>query len=172
MSDGSKPPILVEGLWKQLRRGQRADTVRDLIALAGRAVTGKARADKEDQLFWALRDVSFEVERGFGPNGSGKSTLLKLLAGIMQPTRGKVHTEGRVGALIEIAAGFHGELTGRENIYLQGSVMGLPRREVARRFDRIVEFSGIGEFLDLEALLERYGRASRPSRRTSTPTYC
>jgi ABC-type polysaccharide/polyol phosphate transport system ATPase subunit len=101
----------------------------------------------------ALRHVSFVVDRGeafgiIGRNGSGKSTLLKLISGILKPTAGKVSVNGRVAALIELGAGFHPEITGRENIYINGIMLGLSRREVDQRFDKIVEFSGISEFLD------------------------
>jgi ABC-type polysaccharide/polyol phosphate transport system ATPase subunit len=101
----------------------------------------------------AIRNLSFEVHRGeafgiIGRNGSGKSTLLKLISGILKPTTGKVTVNGRVAALIELGAGFHPEITGRENIYINGIMLGLTRREIDQRFDRIVEFSGISEFLD------------------------
>jgi ABC-type polysaccharide/polyol phosphate transport system ATPase subunit len=101
----------------------------------------------------ALRNVSFAVDRGeafgiIGRNGSGKSTLLKLISGILKPTTGRVSVNGRVAALIELGAGFHPEITGRENIYINGIMLGLSRREVDQRFDKIVEFSGIAEFLD------------------------
>ena len=103
--------------------------------------------------FDALQDVSFEVHRGeavgvLGHNGSGKSTLLKVLAKILPPDRGSVRTVGRVASLLELGAGFHGDLSGRENIYLNGAILGLTRSEVAERFDEIVEFAGVGPFLD------------------------
>lgn len=160
----ARPGIRCDDVWKRFRRGQRHNTLRDLLpALAGRAVgRGPARASD----FWALRAISFETAPGevlgvIGPNGAGKSTLLKLLAGVLAPTRGTVHVEGRVGALIELAAGFHGELTGRENIYLQGAIMGMPRSEIEEKFDRIVAFSEIEDFLDTQVKRYSSGMAAR-----------
>ncbi|MBI3207976.1 MAG: ABC transporter ATP-binding protein [Candidatus Solibacter usitatus] len=103
--------------------------------------------------FWALKDVSFPVERGeivsiVGPNGSGKSTLLQIVAGILQPTSGRVRTEGRIAALLELGAGFNPEFTGRENVFLNGEIMGLSRQEMTRAFPKIAAFAEIGEFLD------------------------
>ena len=103
--------------------------------------------------FWALRDVSFRAEKGeilalVGPNGSGKSTLLQIVSGLLQPTRGRVLTEGRVAALLELGAGFNPEFTGRENVYLNGEIMGLSRREVDHAFPSIEAFAEIGEFIN------------------------
>lgn len=103
--------------------------------------------------FWAVEDVSFEVERGealgiIGPNGAGKTTILKMLSGIFMPDKGEINIKGRIGALIEIGAGFHPMLTGRENIYINGTVLGLSKREIDKKFDSIVEFADIGDFLD------------------------
>lgn len=103
--------------------------------------------------FWALRDVSLSVEPGetvglLGHNGSGKSTLLKCIAGILRPTSGTITTTGRLSALLELGAGFHPDLTGRENVYLNGSILGLPRREIERRFDEIVAFAELESFID------------------------
>jgi lipopolysaccharide transport system ATP-binding protein len=157
MSDGSSPRgwIRAEGLWKQFRLGERHDSLRDLLpALFGRALGGGAGgAEPGENAFWALRDLSFEVRPGqalgvIGGNGAGKSTLLKLLTRIVRPTRGWCEVRGRIGALIEIAAGFHPDLTGRENVFLQGAIMGMRNAEIRAQFDRIVEFSGVSRFID------------------------
>src|SRR5208283_2047278 len=103
--------------------------------------------------FWALKDVSFEVKKGetvgiIGKNGSGKSTLLQLICGILQPTTGSVEANGRVSALLELGAGFNLEFTGRENVFMNGAILGISRAEMETRFDQIAAFAGIGEFLD------------------------
>ena len=118
--------------------------------LRGRRADADRAADRE---LWALRDVSFEVPRGtvmglIGHNGAGKSTLLKILSRITDPTSGSAWIDGRVGSLLEVGTGFHPELSGRENIYLNGSILGMTRREISRKFAEIVEFSEIGRFLD------------------------
>src|SRR5207247_1017378 len=107
----------------------------------------------DEQGFWAVQDVSFEVGPGealgiIGRNGAGKSTALKLLTRILKPTRGVSAVVGRAGALIEIAAGFHPDLTGRENVFLQGAIMGMRRSDIAERFDQIIEFAGVERFID------------------------
>ncbi|MDD5351267.1 MAG: ABC transporter ATP-binding protein [Chthoniobacteraceae bacterium] len=109
------------------------------------------RAPKET--FWALRDVSFSLERGevvgvIGRNGAGKSTLLKVLSQITAPTSGEIDLHGRVGSLLEVGTGFHPELTGRENIFLNGAILGMNRREIVSQFDAIVDFAGVERFLD------------------------
>ena len=152
----TEPGIIFDGIWKKFQRGEVHDSLRDLIPamarrLAGRGPRGDQLAGKDD--FWALQDLSFEVKPGevlglIGGNGAGKSTALKVMNGILRPSRGRRIVRGRVGALIEIAAGFHPDLTGRENVFLQGSIMGMPRQLIQQKFDEIVEFSGIGEFID------------------------
>jgi homopolymeric O-antigen transport system ATP-binding protein len=151
----SQSHLVFDHVWKKFRRGERHDSLRDLIPAAVTWLMRGAPAADElaEQQFWALKDVTFEVRPGqalgiIGPNGAGKSTILKVLTKILKPTRGRCEVRGRVGALIELAAGFHGDLSGRENIFLQGAIMGMRRAEIARRFDEIVEFSGIAEFID------------------------
>ena len=112
-----------------------------------------SRIRRRSEEFWAVRDVSFEVERGealgiIGHNGAGKSTILKLLANITSPTKGEITIQGRLSALIEVGSGFHPELTGRENIYLNGSILGMRRREITTKFDSIVDFAGVSQFID------------------------
>jgi homopolymeric O-antigen transport system ATP-binding protein len=114
----------------------------------------RLRQARNEDTFWALRDVSFDVQRGealgvIGHNGAGKSTLLKLLASITAPTSGEIVISGRLSALIEVGSGFHPELTGRENVYLSGAILGMKRKEIADKFDRIVEFSGVAPFIDV-----------------------
>src|SRR5213082_2142763 len=146
--------VVFEGIWKKFRRGERHDSLRDLVPALARGLARRRRPlDLAEQEFWAVRDVSFEVGAGealgiIGPNGAGKSTILKLLTKILRPTRGRVEMRGRVGALIEVAAGFHPDLTGRENVFLQGAVMGMKRAEIQMRFDEIVDFAGVSEFID------------------------
>ena len=141
-------------VFKRFRRGERYDSLRDLIpSLVKRAV----RRDRERALtaeeFWVLNDISFELQKGetlgiIGHNGAGKSTMLKHLSGIMEPTRGSIEVNGRLSALIEVGAGFHPDLTGRENVFLNGVILGMTRAEVRRKFDEIVDFAGLEEFID------------------------
>ncbi|MCX5762780.1 MAG: polysaccharide ABC transporter ATP-binding protein [Gemmatimonadetes bacterium] len=143
--------IHAEGLGKSYRigRGPRATTLAERLVNAVRHPFGTGT----DEAFWALRDASFEIPRGqavgiIGRNGAGKSTLLKLLSRITTPTTGWGELRGRVGSLIEVGTGFHPELTGRENVYLNGAILGMRKHEVARRFDEIVAFAGIEQFID------------------------
>ncbi|MCX7591811.1 MAG: ABC transporter ATP-binding protein [Kiritimatiellae bacterium] len=130
----------------RLKRGG----VRTLKAAVIEAVTGRGRKGLE---FWALRDVSFSVSRGetlgiVGPNGAGKSTILALISGTTYPTRGMLHVNGTVSSLLELGAGFHPDLTGRENVFLYGAIMGLSRRQMRSRFDEIVEFAELRDWID------------------------
>ena len=125
---------------------ERVDTLKE-------AVLGLFRHRSRYEEFWALRHASLDVRSGesvglIGHNGSGKSTLLKIAAGVLKPSEGKVRVEGRISPLIELAAGFDGDLTGRDNIFLNGALMGHSRKEMAGKLDRIVEFSELGEFID------------------------
>lgn len=150
----SQPAIVFDRVWKKFRRGERHDSLRDAITAAAKwPFTRRRRQALGEQEFWALRDVSFEVKPGeaigiIGANGAGKSTALKLLSKILRPTSGACRVNGRVGALIEIAAGFHPDLTGRENLYLQGAIMGMTRAEVTAKADAIIDFAGIRDFID------------------------
>ena len=146
--------IAFEGVWKKFQRGERHDSLRDLIPALGRALLRpRPTGDLGRQEFWAVQDVSFEVHPGealgiIGPNGAGKSTILKILIGLLRPEHGRATVTGRIGSLIEIGGSLHPDLTGRENIFLQGSVMGMRRAEIARKFDEIVEFSELSDFID------------------------
>jgi ABC-type polysaccharide/polyol phosphate transport system ATPase subunit len=145
--------ITVDQVSKRYRISQLgAKSMREELTRAGRWLFAR-RTLCEKEEFYALRNVSLEVERGetvgfIGPNGSGKSTLLKLLARIIYPTNGKITVRGSVASLIEVGAGFHPELTGRENIFLYGSIMGMKRSEVRAKFDRIVDFAELARFID------------------------
>jgi lipopolysaccharide transport system ATP-binding protein len=158
--------IVVESLSKRYlvghRSGRQYTALRDLISREARTFARKAadfvrgrqiiQGDEVEE-FWALKNVSFEVKRGevvgiIGRNGAGKSTLLKILSRITEPTEGRVLLRGRVASLLEVGTGFHGELTGRENIFLNGAILGMTRHEIRQRFDEIVAFAEIEKFLD------------------------
>jgi len=154
--------IRVSHLGKQYRIGaspERYGTLRDSIMGMLKAPIHRIRQgllpadDDEKNIIWALQDVSFEVKQGqvlgvIGRNGAGKSTLLKILSRVTEPTAGEVEIRGRVGSLLEVGTGFHPELTGRENTYLNGAILGMRRTEIDRKFDEIVDFSGVDKFID------------------------
>jgi ABC-type polysaccharide/polyol phosphate transport system ATPase subunit len=148
----SRPPaIAASGLSKVYRKHAQRNQFKTLKSalLTGSVLSDLAPGDT----FTALEDVSFEAAQGstfavIGENGSGKSTLLKLVAGITKPTRGTLRVDGRVSALIELGAGFHPEISGRENVAINGIMLGLTRKEIARRFDEIVEFAELADFID------------------------
>jgi len=154
--------IQVENLGKLYHLGraqQRHNTLRDTLAAGLRTPLNWFLRDGthgnggSDAIVWALRDVSFDVKRGdavgiIGRNGAGKSTLLKILSRITEPTQGRARVHGRVGSLLEVGTGFHPELTGRDNIYLNGAILGMRRSEIGRKFDEIVDFAEIEKFLD------------------------
>jgi lipopolysaccharide transport system ATP-binding protein len=148
------PAIKFEHVSKRYRIGSGRGSLRDAVPDLFRRFTGRGSDQRSaNEFIWALKDVSFEVEEGeiigiIGPNGAGKTTILKLLSKITKPTSGDTQVRGRISALIELGAGFHPDLTGRENIYLNGSILGLKKTEIDERFDSIVEFAGLERFID------------------------
>jgi lipopolysaccharide transport system ATP-binding protein len=151
--------IRVENLGKKYKLRHQQETVKNYKALRD-VITDKFRGafsskskSVEMEEFWAVKDVSFEIKQGeavgiIGRNGAGKSTLLKLLSRITEPSKGRIELEGRVSSLLEVGTGFHPELTGRENVYLNGAIMGMPRVDIKRKFDEIVAFAEVEKFLD------------------------
>ena len=141
----SSPVVVVENVSKKYRLYRERNNSLKIAIMRG----GRAKVD----MFWALQDVSFEVYEGsttglIGENGSGKSTMLKCLARILRPDTGSVSVTGKMSALLELGAGFHPELSGRENVFLNGAILGLKQKELAAKFDDIVDFAGIGQYID------------------------
>ncbi len=156
----SKSIITVEGLGKAYRLGQKLeqwssfyDVLTGFVRSPFKKLRQKSNAAASDEAFWAIRDINFEVAPGeviglIGRNGAGKSTLLKVLSRIVEPSEGRAHIRGRVASLLEVGTGFHPELSGRENIYLNGAILGMKRTEITRKFDAIVDFAEVEKFLD------------------------
>lgn len=162
-----RPMIKVENLSKQFRIDTREeflvpyDTLRESLAKAVRKSFARLKGDGHtvSEILWALKDISFEVNPGevmgiIGPNGAGKSTLLKILSRVIEPTMGRAELYGKVGSLLDIGTGFHPDLNGRENVYLNGAVLGMSRREIRAKFDEIIDFAGTERFL--ETPIKRY----------------
>jgi lipopolysaccharide transport system ATP-binding protein len=147
--------VVFDDVWKKFRRGERARALRDLWPRWMRAIrrsAGNAPSPLAQDEFYSLKGVSFEVRSGeclgiIGPNGAGKSTILKCASRILRPNRGQIKVKGRVSALIEVGAGFHPDLTGKENVFLNGTILGMKRAEIADRFDQIVDFAGLADFI-------------------------
>ncbi|MGB8322381.1 MAG: ABC transporter ATP-binding protein [Candidatus Acidiferrum sp.] len=152
--------LRMEHIYKKFRKGEIYNSLRDLIpALTGKMFKSDDLNTKDKREFWALQDINFEVKKGeslgiIGHNGAGKSTALKILSRIMRPTKGRMIVNGRLSALIEVTAGFHPDLTGMENIFLHGTILGMTKREIQSKLEQIIAFSGIEEFI--ETPVKRY----------------
>jgi ABC-type polysaccharide/polyol phosphate transport system ATPase subunit len=150
----SEIALRMEHIYKKFRKGETYNSLRDLLpAMTGKMFRSQELDAKNKREFWALQDISFDVKRGealaiIGHNGAGKSTALKILSRIMKPTKGVMTVNGRLSALIEVTAGFHPDLTGMENIFLHGTILGMKKREIQSKLDQIIAFSGIEEFID------------------------
>jgi lipopolysaccharide transport system ATP-binding protein len=150
----SNTALGMEHVSKKFKKGEVYDSLRDLVPALSKRLLGRGTTSPlSKNEFWALRDVSFSIEKGeafgiIGSNGAGKSTILKLLSGIMKPTEGVINVKGMLSGLIEVGAGFHPDLTGRDNVFLNGTILGMKKEQIKKKFDAIVEFSGLGDFID------------------------
>ncbi len=158
-----KDVLEFDHVWKKYKKGEKINSLRDAIP---HLLAKDKRFTLQEQEFWAVKDVSFNITAGevvgiMGPNGAGKSTVLKLLSRIIIPNKGSMKVNGRLSALIEVTAGFHPELTGRENVYLNATILGMRRKEIDDKFDEIVEFSGVKEFIDTPVKRYSSGMYSR-----------
>lgn len=166
MSAKGTPTVRVEGLWKKFCIDLRTSLRYGMYDLVGEAI-GRSRSNTlRPKEFWAIKDVNFELYRGeclglIGHNGAGKSTILRMLNGLMKPDQGRIEIRGRVGALIALGAGFNPILTGRENVFVNASVLGLDQAEIKRRFDSIVEFAEMEKFIDMPVQSYSSGMAAR-----------
>lgn len=146
--------LRMEHIYKKFRKGETYNSLRDFLpAMTGKMFRAQELNANDQREFWALKDISFEVKRYealgiIGHNGAGKSTALKILCRIMKPTKGRMLVNGRLSALLEVTAGFHPDLTGKENIFLHGTILGMTKREIQSKLDQIIAFSGIEEFID------------------------
>ncbi len=152
-------------VWKKFRRGEKRNSLRDAVPYLFKKISQK-NDSLESKEFWAVQGVSFDIAKGdvvgiMGPNGAGKSTILKLLSQIIIPNKGEMKINGKLSALIEVTAGFHSDLTGRENVYLNGTILGMKKREIDKKFDAIAEFSGVSEFIDTPVKRYSSGMCSR-----------
>lgn len=151
----SSPGVVFKDVWKRLPRRSEVSTLAELLyALPKRALQRRGEDGLLSHEFWALRNLSFELQPGetlgiVGPNGAGKSSILKLIFRIFRPDRGEVRARGRVTGLIELGAGFHPMLSGRDNVFINGSILGMRQREIRRKYDSIVEFAELAEFMDM-----------------------
>lgn len=153
-------------VWKKYKKGEKFNSLRDAIPNFFRKAAAGKNGALNDNEFWVTKDVNFNIKKGdvvgiMGPNGAGKSTVLKLLSRIIMPNKGSMNINGRLSALIEVTAGFHADLTGRENVYLNGTILGMKKKEIDDQFDAIVEFSGISEFIDTPVKRYSSGMFSR-----------
>ncbi|VAX34854.1 Teichoic acid export ATP-binding protein TagH [hydrothermal vent metagenome] len=160
-------PIEFNNVWKKFKRGEKIYSLRDMIPrLTKDLLTPKKNSNLTDKEFWVTKGVSFKVKKGevlgiIGPNGAGKSTILKLLSKVMRPTNGECMIRGRLSALIEITAGFHPDFTGRENVYFNGAILGMTKKEIDDQFEAIVNFSGVREFIDTPVKRYSSGMSAR-----------